>query len=401
MRLLKICALAALVGLTARGRPPTHGLTDRTQLVFKPKVQRGYALSASADYQGVPRTFLWNPGGVDIYDAAEYKKDGPYVIGFSNASLSNPWRVAMLHGIEAAAERNKDKLKRFIITDANDNPSKQAADIQDLLAQGVDILLVSPATAEALDPALRRANKSGVPIVLVDREVTSKDSYITFVTASDQALGRISAQWLAETLNFEGKVVMLGGLAGASPAENRIKAAHEVFNQYPGIEVLEVQYTSWSPANGKTIMSALIQKYGNDIAGVWADSGLQGSGSIEAFLAAGYEAGAIPPHTGGDFNAMYQLSVQNQVPMVGIDYPPAMGAVAFELLFDVLAGKGIPRRIEVNQQIVVSEGHETASVQADVFVKDYALMDKPGSVIMSSGVGPDYDPETFTADYPK
>ena len=343
MRLLKICALAA-VGLV-------------------------YALSASADYQGVPRTFLWNPGGVDIYDAAEHKKDGPYVIGFSNASLSNPWRVAMLHGIEAAAERNKDKLKRFIITDANDNPSKQAADIQDLLAQGVDILLVSPATAEALDPALRRANKSGVPIVLVDREVTSKDSYITFVTASDQALGRISAQWLAETLNFEGKVVMLGGLAGASPAENRIKAAHEVFNQYPGIEVLEVQYTSWSPANGKTIMSALIQKYGNDIAGVWADSGLQGSGSIEAFLAAGYEAGAIPPHTGGDFNAMYQLSVQNQVPMVGIDYPPAMGAVAFELLFDVLAGKGIPRRIEVNQQIVVSEGHETASVQADVFVQ--------------------------------
>ena len=29
--------------------------------------------------------------------------------------------------------------------DANDNPSKQAADIQDLIAQGVDILLVSPA----------------------------------------------------------------------------------------------------------------------------------------------------------------------------------------------------------------------------------------------------------------
>ncbi|MCY4407956.1 MAG: hypothetical protein OXC15_16435, partial [Rhodospirillaceae bacterium] len=105
MRLLKICALA-VAGLF-------------------------FAVSASADYEGVPRTFLWNPGSVDIYDAAEHKKDGPYVIGFSNASLSNPWRVAMLHGIEAAAERNKDKLERFIITDANDNPSKQAADIQD------------------------------------------------------------------------------------------------------------------------------------------------------------------------------------------------------------------------------------------------------------------------------
>ena len=96
MRLLKTCALA-VAGLF-------------------------FAASASADYEGVPRTFLWNPGSVDIYDAAEHMKDGPYVIGFSNASLSNPWRVAMLHGIEAAAERNKDKLARFIITDANDNP---------------------------------------------------------------------------------------------------------------------------------------------------------------------------------------------------------------------------------------------------------------------------------------
>lgn len=361
-----------------------------------------FASQACADsYEGVPRTFLWNPGTSAIFDAAEFKKDGPYVVGFSNASISNPWRVAMLHGIEAAAERNASKLERFIITDANDDPSKQAADVQDLIAQGVDILLISPATAEAMDPVVRRAKRQGIPVVLVDRSVPSQDNFISFVTASDQALGRISAQWLAEKLNFEGQVVMLGGLAGASPAENRIAAALEVFNQYPSIEVLETQYTSWSPANGKTIMSALIQKYGDDISGVWADSGLQGSGSIEAFLAAGYEDGQIPPHTGGDFNAMYQLSVKHDVPMVGVDYPPAMGARAFEVLFDVLDGKGIPQRIEVNQQVVVSEGDETASVQADVFVKDYALMDKPGSVIMSSGVGADYDPATFSATYPK
>lgn len=356
---------------------------------------------AEDGYQGVPRTFLWNPGSVDIYDAAQHKKDGPYTIGFSNASISNPWRVAMLHGIEAAAERHKEKLTRFLITDANDDPSTQAADIQDLIAQGVDILLVSPVTAEALEPVIRRATRQGIPVILVDRAVADPESYITFVTASDQALGRISAQWLAEKLNYEGNVVMLGGLAGASPAEARIKAALEVFNQYPGIKVLDTQYTSWSPANGKTIMQALIQRFGKEIGGVWSDSGLQGSGSIEAFLGAGYTKGTIPPHTGGDFNAMYQLSVLHDVPMVGVDYPPAMGAVAFDTLFDVLDGKGIPRRIEVNQQVVVSRGHETQSVGADVFVDKYALMDAPGSVIMSSGVGADYNPETFKADYPR
>jgi ribose transport system substrate-binding protein len=377
-------------------------ILSTTALAVSLSLSAGTVFAQSAEgYQGVPRTFLWNPGSVEIYDASEHAKEGPYTIGFSNASISNPWRVAMLHGIEAAAERHADQLERFIITDAGDDPSTQAADIQDLIAQGVDILLVSPVTAEALDPVIRRATRQGIPVVLVDRAVTDPESYITFVTASDQALGRMSAQWLVERLNFEGNVVMLGGLAGASPAEARITAAMEVFNQYPGITVLDTQYTSWSPANGRTIMQALIQRFGDEIDGVWSDSGLQGSGSIEAFLGAGYTAGQIPPHTGGDFNAMYQLSVLNEVPMVGIDYPPAMGAVAFETLFDVLNGMGIPRRIEVSQQVVVSRGAETASVQADVYVDEYALMDAPGSVIMSSGVGPDYNPETFTAVYPK
>lgn len=379
MRILLGAVLAATIGLLSAG-----------------------AQAQSTDgYQGVPRTFLWNPGSVEIFDASAYAKQGPYTIGFSNASISNPWRVAMLHGIEATAERHADQLKHFIITDAGDDPSKQAADIQNLIAQGVDILLVSPATAEALQPVIQRATRQGIPVVLVDRNVPDPKSYITFVTASDQALGRISAQWLAEKLNFEGNVVMLGGLAGASPAEARIAAAMEVFNQYPGIKVLDTQYTSWSPANGKTVMQAEIQRFGDKINGVWSDSGLQGSGSIEAFIGAGYADGKIPPHTGGDFNAMYQLAVQHKVPMVGIDYPPAMGAKAFETLFDVLAGKGIPRRIEVNQQVVVSRGDETPSVKADVYADQYALMDKPGSVIMSSGVGPDYDPATFKAVYPK
>ena len=81
--------------------------------------------TAMAQYDGVPRTFLWNPGTMDIYDTSEFAQDPPYVIGFSNASISNPWRVAMLHGIEAAAERHADEIERFIITDANDDrPSR-------------------------------------------------------------------------------------------------------------------------------------------------------------------------------------------------------------------------------------------------------------------------------------
>jgi ribose transport system substrate-binding protein len=195
----------------------------------------GVASTGSAQdkggYQGVPRTFLWANGPIEFTDTAQYKKDPPYVIGFSNASVSNIWRVGMQHAIEAAAARHADKIDKLIITDANDDPAKQAADIQDLVEREVDLLIVSPATAEALDPAVTRAMSRGIPVILVDRRVTS-DNFVSFVTATDWALARFMAQWLAETLNFEGNIVMLPGLAGSSPAENRIKAAHEVFDKY-------------------------------------------------------------------------------------------------------------------------------------------------------------------------
>ena len=83
---------------------------------------------------------------------------------------------------------------------------------------------------------------------------------------------------------------MLPGGAGASPAEDRLAGAKEIFSQYPGIKILDTQYTSWSPAEGKRIMSALIQSYGNKINGVWADSGLQGGGAIESLVEAGMKS---------------------------------------------------------------------------------------------------------------
>src|SRR5215475_13984309 len=89
----------------------------------------GAALAQDADkrdgYHGAPRTEIWSPVPLEYTDTAKYKKAPPYVVGFSNASVDNTWRLAQLHSIEAAAAKHKDIIKQLIITDANNNPSKQ------------------------------------------------------------------------------------------------------------------------------------------------------------------------------------------------------------------------------------------------------------------------------------
>ncbi len=385
--------------LAAMAAAPALGMVGATNLVTR----AAFADEAPAKkgYFGVPRTWLWNPGFNTMVETTKWKKSGPYTIGFSNASISNAWRVAFQHGVLWSAGQHADQIKHFFITDANDDPTKQIADIEDLISRGVDLLLIAPATEEALNPVVGRAMKQGIPVVMVDRKVTSRENYITFVTASDTAVGRIEAQWLCEYLKGKGNIVMLPGIAGASPAEIRIRANKEVFTKYPDIKVLEMQYTNWNPATGKTVMATLIQKFGKKIDGVLADSALQGSGAIEAFIDAGYKKGEIPPVTGGDVAHMYQLASQYEVPMCGIDYPTSMGITGVSTALDVLNGISVPDKVDVNTQIVLSPGADTISVKADRYILDHVSMSDPGDLSPSNGLPAGYNPASFNPQYPK
>jgi ribose transport system substrate-binding protein len=358
-----------------------------------------FAQDAKTGYTGASRSMLWSTQPITVVDTTKYKKAGPYIIGFSNASISNSWRVGMLASIQQAAADNKDKIKKLLITDANDDPAKQVSDVQDLIQRGVDLLIVSAATADALDAIVTKAYQQGIPVVLVDRRITS-ENFTTFITASDYIYGHMSAQWMVEKLGGKGNIVMLPGMAGVSVAETRIAVAKQVFANYPGIKVLDLQYTDWSPAKGKQIMASMIQKFGDTIDGVWSDHGLQGSGALEALVESGRTKGKFPPISCADLNGCVKLAVTHKAPAFNFDYPPAMGGLSVKVALDILAGKPVPHNYIMDVDIAITKGDETASVKADKWVEDYARLDKPNDLILSTGIK-NYDPATFKVDFPQ
>jgi ribose transport system substrate-binding protein len=334
------------------------------------------------------RTYLWNPQLAELVNCCRFRRSPPYRIGFSNASVSNPWRVALLQGMQRYVEQHSKLITKFIVSDAQDDPQKQIADVKRMLQQKVDLLLISCSQAEPLDSVLCAATAASVPVVVVDRRPLSDECFVTYVSASDIALGRVTAQWLVEKLNGEGEIFMLAGIEGVSLTQQRRAAAMEVFFQHPGITVTAMRYTEWREDRGREIVAALIAENGVPD-GVWCDSGLQGAGSMQAFLdlkdlkdLQGTEK-TIPPHTGGDINRTFQLAVEHKIPLAAVEYPASMGARAVEAGLDVLAGKVIPRRIEVHSSVVVSRGHETNSVHADLYADDYVRWDRPADFVAS------------------
>jgi ribose transport system substrate-binding protein len=291
------------------------------------------------------------PGAVSVpagaRDTSAYKKNPPYTICFSNASVSNTWRVAMVDHLRYEIKQHPE-IGTFRATDANDDPAKQLRDTEDLLRQGCDVLIMSPAQ-QSLTPAVDKAMQQGVPVVMLDRTVAS-DNYVALVEASSCDMGRLQAEWLVEALHGTGNIVLLSGIKGATPAEDRLRCAREVFAKSPGIKELAQAYVNWSPVEAKQVTTKWLDQF-PQIDGIWSD-GLQGVGAVEAFVAKGKP---VPPVTGEDFNRFLKLWKEYHLNAVAVSFPVRMGRVAVTTALDILTGKPVPRRFDVPHTVITND----------------------------------------------
>jgi ribose transport system substrate-binding protein len=279
-------------------------------------------------------------------DTSAYKKNPPYSVCFSNASVSNTWRVAMVEHLRYEIKQHAE-IGTFRETDANDDPAKQLQDVEGLLRQGCDVLILSPAQ-QTLTAAVDKAMQQHVPVVMLDRSVTS-DNYVALVEASSCDMGRLQAEWLVKTLNGKGNIILLSGIKGATPAEDRLRCAREVFAKSPGLKELAQAYVNWSPVEGKQVTAKWLEQF-PQIDGIWSD-GLQGAGAVEAFVA---KDKRVPPVTGEDFNGFLKLWKQQDLNAVAVSFPVRMGRVAVTTALDILAGKPVSHRFDVPHTVITN-----------------------------------------------
>jgi ABC-type sugar transport system substrate-binding protein len=77
-----------------------------------------------------------------------------YKVGFAQSENDNPWRIAETKSMrDIAAKCNWD----IVVTDAGSSAAKQVSDIDNLIAQKVDLLVVPPREEKPLIPAVMKA----------------------------------------------------------------------------------------------------------------------------------------------------------------------------------------------------------------------------------------------------
>ena len=210
-----------------------------------------------------------------------------FVIGFSVPGLQFPFFVTMKDEAEAAAAKLG---MRIVFADAQNDSSKQAADMESFVAQGVDAILISPMTTDSLIPAIEDAVAAGIPVATVDRKANT-DLVLVHVGADNVEGGRAAARFIIEQLGNSGKVIQLEGTPGASAAIDR-KAGFDEVMAGSKMVVLTSQPAGFNRAEGQTVMENLIQAH-PDFDAVFGANDEMIIGAIEGMRGSGIDAASI------------------------------------------------------------------------------------------------------------
>jgi ribose transport system substrate-binding protein len=206
---------------------------------------------------------------------------GEIKIGMTVPGLQFPFFVTMKNDAEKAAA----KLGATIVfADAQNDSSKQAADVENFVAQGVQAILISPMTVDSLVPAIEAAVKAGIPVATVDRKANT-DAVLVHVGADNVQGGRAAAKFIIDKLGNKGSVIELEGTPGASAAIDRKTGFDEVMKK-SNVKLLVSQTAEFNRAKGQNVMESLIQKYPKFDAVFGANDEMI-IGAVEAMSAAG------------------------------------------------------------------------------------------------------------------
>jgi ribose transport system substrate-binding protein len=228
-------------------------------------------------------------------------------IGWSNASISNPWRIEMVRRVEEEAKKYTNLT--LLITHAQDSAAKQISDCDDLLARGVDLLMLTPTSIDALNPVVDRAARQKIPLVLVQRE-TSNRNFTSLVWNDDIQLGSLAASEMVRLLGHAGKIAIIEGIPGASSTLGRSRGMKKKLELYPNIELLAALPGDYQEAKARSVMEDILTRY-PDIDGVIVHSGTMARGALAAIRAAGKAGKIVIVSIGSENHVLKEIAKNN------------------------------------------------------------------------------------------
>ncbi len=306
------------------------------------------------------KPLLWNCAKLAIgallfvpFSAASGAPAGKKVAYF-DAGPTHPYVAALNKAFNARAKELGLEITQF---DTPYDAALQSQQIDDAIARKFDLLAIMAASQSAVVPALSRAKKAGIPVIILNNGVKEgvEDLYVSEIGDDNPKLGRLAAESLAQALQSGGrakaKVALITGVLAEGVAKTRLDAFNGVIKAHPNINIVATEDAYWDTAKSESIAGQLFARFapqgGLDAVLGWADN--QTAAIIRAA-----EAAHIPLGTGeGQLIVIGTNCTRDGIQAIkdgkeystGTQAPVQSGQKTAELVADYFEGKTLPKHV--------------------------------------------------------
>jgi ribose transport system substrate-binding protein len=265
------------------------------------------------------------------------------------------WKSIHAGAMKAAQDYASQKVNVKIIWKGpmrEDDREQQVQVVEGFLAQGINGIVLAPFDKDALVRPVEEANRAGIPVVIVDSALNSQVP-ISLVASNNHHGGELAAEEMGRLLNGKGKILVLRYQEGVSSTEQREQGFIEKMkSEFPGIQIVSSnQFAGATRDTAKTATENLMNKYGNEVQGLFTPNESSTAGALLALEDSG-KAGKIR-FIGFDTSDIFIQAMQSKkLDGIVVQNPFRMGELGVETMVDHLLGKPVEKRIDTGVTLI-------------------------------------------------
>jgi ribose transport system substrate-binding protein/inositol transport system substrate-binding protein len=255
----------------------------------------------------------------------------------------------MAEGIKAeAAERGAD----LVLLDANNDAQRQISQIENLIAQKVDVLLVAAVDSDAIVPALDLADKAGIPLVGLNMLINTDREYY-YSGPNDVQAGELEMQRLIDLIGGGGNIAIIEGPIGQSAQVQRLEGNKNVLAKHSNVKVIADQTANWSRAEALALVENWLEAFPN-LDGIVAHNDEMALGAIQALEAKGIKSRI--PVTGVDAIKDGCMAIRDgRFEMTVFQDAEEEGRLGVRICMDILEGNPPPNKINFIEMVPIDK----------------------------------------------
>lgn len=267
---------------------------------------------------------------------------------YPQLGAESDWRTANTASFKDESANLGFKL---VFSDAQQKQENQISAIRACIQQGVSVIALPPVVEDGFEAVLTEAQNAGIPVIIVDRSVSTDKSLYASHIGSDMVLeGKRAAAEFNKKFPDGAKILELSGTTGSGAAVGRAEGFRA--DLAANIEIIDSQTGNFTRAEALPVMQAFLQKYkyGTDFQGIFIHNDDMGLGAIEALKAAGVKPGDLyivsVDGTRGGFQAMVDGWFQADV-----ECNPLLGPQVAEMALKLMNGQTIDAEVLTNETV--------------------------------------------------